>query len=60
MCLTRDLAARNVLIGANVLEVKISDYGLSRDLNEADYYRLRSGGALPLRFVSVCGQNHLS
>ena len=38
----RDLATRNCLVGKR-LELKISDFGLSRDVYTSDYYKVLSG-----------------
>ena len=45
----RDLAARNVLVGSDYA-AKIADFGLSRDLEDSDYYRSEAG-MLPVRYV---------
>ena len=49
----RDLAARNVLIGEG-LRAKVSDYGLSRDVEEGkDYYRHNTQRPLPIRWTAA-------
>ncbi|EGD72740.1 TK protein kinase [Salpingoeca rosetta] len=49
----RDLACRNVLVGASLQEdVKISDYGMARYLNQSDYYRQSFDRALPIRWMA--------
>lgn len=46
----RDVAARNVLVTSDN-RAKISDFGLSRDIDDKAYYQSR-GGALPIRWTS--------
>ena len=47
----RDLAARNVLVAAGKV-VKISDFGLSRDIYEEDTYMKRSKGRIPVKWMA--------
>ena len=48
----RDLAARNVLIDER-LQVKVADYGLSRDVEEdKNYYRIHTERPIPLRWTA--------
>ena len=50
----RDLASRNCLVGKN-LTVKISDFGMSRNLYDSVYYRLRGRAVLPIRWMAMEG-----
>ena len=47
----RDLAARNCLVGA-YHSIKISDFGMSRDLYCSDYYRVEGKAVLPIRWMA--------
>lgn len=46
----RDVAARNVLVHDESL-VKLADFGISRQLSTAGYYRKRSINCIPIRCV---------
>jgi len=48
----RDLACRNILLGDDK-SLKISDFGLSRQLSPDDIYILTSHGVLPIRWMSI-------
>ena len=47
----RDLATRNCLIGKN-LQVKIADFGMSRNLYQSHYYMLKGHAILPVRWMA--------
>ncbi|KAK1800578.1 hypothetical protein P4O66_005788 [Electrophorus voltai] len=46
----RDLATRNCLV-AEELVVKIADFGLSRNIYAADYYKASENDAIPIRWM---------
>lgn len=47
----RDLATRNCLVGRDFV-VKISDFGMSRNLYESFYYRVQGRLILPIRWMA--------
>lgn len=47
----RDLATRNCLVGQKFL-VKIADFGMSRQLYDNSYYRIRGRAMLPIRWMA--------
>uniref|UniRef100_A0A8C4SS33 receptor protein-tyrosine kinase n=1 Tax=Erpetoichthys calabaricus TaxID=27687 RepID=A0A8C4SS33_ERPCA len=46
----RDLATRNCLVSENLV-VKIADFGLSRNIYSADYYKANENDAIPIRWM---------
>ena len=49
----RDLAARNVLVGEDLCDVRISDFGLSRQLLDRDYYKKVSDEKIPVKWLPL-------
>jgi hypothetical protein len=50
-CIHRDLAARNVLV-FNGEKLKISDFGLAKDMHYQEYYRKTSSGVVPVKWTA--------
>ncbi|XP_077864201.1 uncharacterized protein LOC144349516, partial [Saccoglossus kowalevskii] len=50
-CVHRDLAARNVLV-SDGLVVKLSDFGLAREVYESGYYFKETKGRLPYKWMA--------
>ena len=48
----RDLAARNVLVGSDYI-MKISDFGLARDVTNDYLYRMQTSGKLPVKWMAI-------
>lgn len=49
----RDLATRNILISGKSRILKISDFGLSRDVYEQNLYKKRSKGEIPFKWLAI-------
>ncbi|KAI0984474.1 hypothetical protein GJ496_000841 [Pomphorhynchus laevis] len=50
-CIHRDLAARNVLLAENKI-CKVADFGLAKDLSYAYYYRRKTDGRIPIKWMA--------
>ncbi|KAL1460044.1 hypothetical protein WDU94_011984 [Cyamophila willieti] len=50
-CIHRDLAARNVLVSDNHV-MKIADFGLAREIHSRDYYRKKTTGKIPIKWMA--------
>ena len=48
----RDLASRNCLVDEN-FTVKLADFGMSRNLYESHYYKIKGNAILPIRWMAT-------
>lgn len=51
-CVHRDLAARNILVGEDYI-MKVADFGLARNVRDAEYYRKTTDGRLPIKWLAI-------
>ncbi|EGD77131.1 TK protein kinase [Salpingoeca rosetta] len=49
----RDIAARNVLVGSQLDDVRLSDFGMSRLMANTDYYRKKSDDMVPIKWMPL-------
>ncbi|XP_065909298.1 tyrosine-protein kinase receptor UFO-like isoform X2 [Dysidea avara] len=48
----RDLAARNCMVDVN-LNVRVADFGLTRDIYSTEYYRIEKHTTLPVKWMAL-------
>jgi serine/threonine protein kinase len=49
----RDLACRNCLLMKDHKHVKLSDFGLSRDIYTSNLYQQKTSGKLPIKWMAI-------
>ena len=55
----RDLAARNILVGSNITDIRVSDFGLSRRMQEGkDYYKKLIDDKIPVKWMPLESIQH--
>ncbi|XP_065224282.1 uncharacterized protein LOC135848315 [Planococcus citri] len=57
-CIHRDLAARNILVSHGFV-LKIADFGLARNIQNKDYYKKKTKGKLPVKWMAPEALTHL-
>ncbi|XP_065224646.1 hepatocyte growth factor receptor-like isoform X1 [Planococcus citri] len=57
-CVHRDLAARNILV-SHVFVLKIADFGLARNIQSKEYYKKKTKGRLPVKWMAPEALTHL-